>query len=106
VTIGRILPVFSAAFALIYVLAVQMNWALLTYHPRLDEWELFAKPVKSGPAMYWYGWILTATIGATAISLAALPLRGRLRTVSWVGWVVPLLVIGAFIYLFRGFFLR
>jgi hypothetical protein len=103
---ARVFPIFSAAFAVIYVLAVQMNWALITYHPRLDEWELLAKPVKSGPAMYWYGWILTSTIGATAVSLAALPFQGRLRAVLWIGWAVPLLVIAAFIYLFRDFFLR
>jgi hypothetical protein len=106
VTIPNILPVFSAAFAVIYVLAVQMNWALLTYHARLDEWELLAKPVKSGPAMYWYGWMLTATIGAAAVSLAAIPFQGRLRIVLWIGWVIPLLVIAVFIYLFRDFFLR
>lgn len=105
-TIRSILPIFSSAFAVIYVLAVQMNWALLTYHPRLDEWELLTKPPKSGPAMYWYGWILTSTIGATVVSLAALPFRARLRSILWFGWAIPLFVLAAFIYLFREFFLR
>jgi hypothetical protein len=99
-------PVFSAAFAVIYVLSVQMNWALVTYHPRLDEWELLAQPAKSGPAMYWYGWIITSVLGATGVSLAALPLAGRFAPPVWLGWVVPFLVMIIFAYLFRSFFLR
>jgi hypothetical protein len=106
VTITRVFPVFAAAFAVIYVLAVQMNWALVTYHPRLGEWELLTAPPKSGPAMYWYGWMMTAAIGAICVSLAALPLQGHLKPPIWIGWTVPLLVMGVFVYLFRSFFLR
>jgi hypothetical protein len=35
----RVLPIFAAAFAVIYVICVEANWALMTYHPRINEWE-------------------------------------------------------------------
>jgi hypothetical protein len=105
-TIAKTFPIFAAAFAGIYVLAVQLNWALVTYHPRLGEWELLAQPAKSGPAMYWYGWLMTATLGATALSVLALPLTRRFTPPVWLGWVIPLLVMVIFVYLFRDFFLH
>ncbi|MBX9739579.1 MAG: hypothetical protein K2X62_05895 [Beijerinckiaceae bacterium] len=102
----RVLPLFSAAFALIYVLAEQANIALVTYHPRINDWDAWTQPARSGPAMYWFGWIGTAFLGATLASVASLPFSSRMKGVAWIGWVVPLLVILAFFYLMRGFFLR
>jgi hypothetical protein len=105
-TIAKTFSIFAAAFAVIYVVAVEWNWALVTYHPRLGEWDFLAQPAKSGPAMYWYGWIMTAALGAAALSLAALPLMRRFTPPLWLGWAIPLLVMVIFVYLFRGFFLR
>ncbi len=99
-------PIFSAAFAVIYILAVQFNWALVTYHPKLGEWELLTQPAKSGPAMYWYGWLITAALGAITVSLGSLPLTRRYASPAWIGWGIPLLVMVIFVYLFRVFFLR
>ncbi|MGE3712108.1 MAG: hypothetical protein AB7G35_20880, partial [Hyphomicrobiaceae bacterium] len=73
-SIDRVIPLFAAAFALIYVIAVEMNWALVTYHPRINEWEWLTRPSKSGPAMYWFGWIATSLLAAGVLSLAAWPL--------------------------------
>jgi hypothetical protein len=101
----RVFPIFAAAFALIYVVAVESNWALVTYHPRLNEWEWLTRPSKSGPAMYWYGWIGTSLLAATAVSLAALPLTSRWSPPVWLGWVVPLAIMLVFVYLIRSFFL-
>lgn len=104
--IERTLPVFTAAFAVIYLTAVEKNLALFTYHPRIGEWGLWAEPPRSGPAMYWYGWLATSFIGAAAISLASLPLTARYRAPGWIGWGIPLVVMGAFVYFLRVFFLR
>ena len=54
--------------------------------------------------MYWYGWLVTSTFGATAASLVSWPLVRRWSAQLWLGWMVPLVVI--FLYLFRGFFVR
>jgi hypothetical protein len=90
----RVFPIFAAAFAIAYVLSVEANWALVTYHPRINEWEWLTKPAKSGPPMYWYGWLGTSFLAAAAISLVA------------IGWAVPLAVMAVFVYLLRSFFLR
>jgi hypothetical protein len=102
----RVFPIFAAAFAVIYVLSVEANWALVTYHPRINEWEWLTKPSKSGPAMYWYGWLATSFLAASAISLLALPLTRRWQPPVWIGWAVPLAVMVVFVYLLRSFFLR
>jgi hypothetical protein len=102
----KVLPVFAAAFAVIYVLAVQMNWALFTYHPKLGEWDWLVQPARTGPPMYWYGWLVTSALGATAVSLLSWPLVRRWPAQLWLGWVVPLVVILIFVYLVRDFFLR
>ena len=102
----RVFPIFAAAFAIVYVLSVEANWALVTYHPRINEWEWLTKPTKSGPAMYWYGWLGTSFLAASAISLLALPVTRRWPPPVWIGWVVPLAVMLVFVYLLRSFFLR
>ena len=103
---ARVFPVFAAAFAVIYVLAVQMNWALVTYHPRLGEWELWAAPPKSGPAMYWYGWTTTAALGALIFALVATVFPERWTRRLWSGWlwVVPVAAMVACIYLTMPWF--
>jgi hypothetical protein len=104
--IERTFPIFAAAFAVIYVFAVEQNWALFTYHPRIREWGWLVEPSRSGPAMYWYGWLGTATLGAIAASLVSLPFVRRWAPPLWIGWVIPLTVMLIFLYLLRSFFLR
>src|SRR5215212_4244735 len=104
--ITRVLPIFAAAFAVSYLLSVEMNWALFTYHPRISEWEWLTKASKSGPAMHWFGWLATSFLAASAVSLLALPLTRRWQPPVWIGWVVPLAVMFAFLYFLRSFFLR
>ena len=106
-TLTRVLPVFSAAFAIIYLVVEQNNWPLVTYHPRTGAWGWLHQPAAAAnsPAMHWFGWLATSTVGATAVSLAALPLTRWREMPIWLGWAVPLAVMAAFAYLFRGFFL-
>jgi hypothetical protein len=102
----KVFPVFAAAFAVIYALAVYFNWALFTYHPKINEWQWLTQPAKNGPPMYWYGWLVTSLLGATAVSLVSWPLTRRASTQFWLGWVVPIVVGVIFLYLFRSFFLH
>jgi hypothetical protein len=87
------------------VFAVENNWALVTYHPKIGEWDWLTKPSRNGPAMHWFGWLGTSLLGATAASLLSLALPKRMALPVWVGWGVPLAVMLAFVYLLRGFFL-
>lgn len=106
--ITRAFPGFSIAFAVLYLLAVEYNWALFTYHAQLGQWGWLVEPQRSGPAMYWYGWLVTAALGSIAVSAAvlAVPENVTARVPSWVVWLIPLLAMVAFAFILRGFFLR
>jgi hypothetical protein len=106
--IGRALPVFSIAFAVIYIASVQYNLALFTYHPEIAQWGSLVQAPKQGPAMYWYGWLATATLGSTAIAALslALPAKAVDRAASVLVWLVPVVMIGVISYILRGYFLR
>jgi len=114
-TISRAFPVFAIAFGIIYIVEVcltpfQINLALITYHPQINVWAPLAEAPRQGqgPAMYWYGWLLTAGLGAgvlAALSLA-LPARPLERVWSVLVWVVPLVLIAFITYVLRGYFLR
>lgn len=105
---SRVVPVFSAAFAIIYLVVEQNNWPLVTYHPRAGHWGWLHQPAAAAnsPAMHWYGWLATSSLGATVVSLAALPLTRSRSFPLWIGWAIPLAVLVLFVYLFRNFFLR
>jgi hypothetical protein len=104
--IEKLVPVFSAAFAVIYILSVQLNWALFTYHPKTGQWGWLVEPSRDGTPMYWYGWLVTSVFGAAAVSVITWPLLRNRPTQYWLGWTVPLLVMISIGYFFRGFFLR
>jgi hypothetical protein len=81
-TIYRVFPVFSTVFAVLYLVVATFNYALFTYHPVLHELDLLVQPAKAGPAMYWYGWITTAAIGAIAAAVIAAFMPER-----WQSWI-------------------
>ena len=103
--IAKITPIFSAAFALVYLLAVELNLAAITYHPKTGDWGLWTQPGDNGPAMHWYGWLITALAGAIVISAIALPLVRDREPPAWIGWAIPLGVMIAFLYFLRSFFI-
>ena len=110
--IARSFPVFSitfaAAYAVLYVLSVEYNWALFTYHPALEELGLFVEKPKEGPAMYWYGWIATSALGAFVVAAIVSRLPADWAKRLWPGWswAVPVAVMLVFGYLLRGYFIR
>jgi hypothetical protein len=107
---ARVLPVFSAAYAIIYLVAMYENLALVTYYPRLRQWfalTVTGLPKSAGPGMYWYGWIATAALGAATVALLALtvPERALARPCAVAAWVAPLGVALVIVYLLRSWFL-
>jgi hypothetical protein len=107
-SITRVFPLFSAVFVVTYAFAVYFNLALFTYHPQLNEFAWLVEPPRAGPAMYWYGWILTSALVAAVMSVLALAVPSRWTARIWAGWtwLIPILVIGFFVYLLRNYFLR
>ncbi len=90
--LDRAFPVFSVAFAVLYLLATYFNLALVTYHPALKELQFLAQPPKAGPTMYWYGWIMTTAIGAFVAGAVATFMPDR-----WDRWVQRAITF-AFVY--------
>jgi hypothetical protein len=99
---------FTAAFSIIYVLAVEYNWALFTYAPATGKFGPLLTPATGGPTMYWYGWIMTAGLGAGVIAGVASLVPEAVAKRVWSGWswVVPICVLVAFGYILRGYFMR
>ncbi len=89
---GRYIPVFTAAFPFIYVPTMSWNWPLVTYLPRSGQWHplFFAAPpvAAPGPGMYFWGWMLTAAIGAAIVSVIASFLPEKI-----VSRIVPLVPV-------------
>lgn len=103
----RFTAVFGATFAILYVVAMEMNIAAFTYHPRLMEFGLGTESVRSGPAMYWYGWVATSAIGGLVLGAVAwiLPVRAP-RLWYALGWLLPLGGMIAAVYFMIPFFTK
>ena len=98
--------VFAVVYSLAYVLAVYKNYALFTYHPALNEFGIGVEKSKDGPAMYWYGWMATAGIAASAAGALACLVPAARRIWPGLAWLVPLCAMLFFVGLLRGYFLR
>jgi hypothetical protein len=107
---ARACIIFSAAYAVLYLAAMYYNLALFTYYPAAKQFYLLvpATPQARGPAMFWYGWIASAALGALALSLLSLLAPARWATRVWPGWswVAPTAVLVMFIVILRGWFIR
>jgi hypothetical protein len=78
--------VFVVAYAALYAVCVEMNFPLLTYHPVSRQIDFLYAVPRRGPAMYWYGWMVTSGIGALVIAWIA--------TLVPEGWVQRAIIIG------------
>ena len=105
-SMARFVVAFAVAYAILYVLSVQYNLALFTYHAATEEFHFFVKPTSDGPAMYWYGWLATSGLGASAIATLVVSLPAIRRHRVWHGyaWSVPLTVMVVFVYILRRYF--
>ena len=100
--------VFAVSYTVVYLVAVWNNYALFTYHPAIYEIDWGVQKPRDGPAMYWFGWMSTAALGALATCLLALLIPERVTQRLWSGWtwVVPTIVLLLFVFLNRNYFLR
>ena len=104
----RALPLFSAAFAPLYAAAMYFNIAMFVYYPQVNELHWRDRPELPGPAMYWYGWIAYAAVGAAiALGLASLlPPRWVDRVAPRAAWLAPLASILFVLYVIREWFVH
>jgi hypothetical protein len=94
----RLAAIFAIAFAIIYAPTMDNNWTAATYHPIQGIWQLgFNRPLGGGsPAMYWYGFVITAALGAAVVTaIASFIPDSLLERLPWRGlsWIVPVLSI-------------
>jgi hypothetical protein len=104
----RFAIVFAVVYAIAYLVCVERNYALFTYHPAIGEWGVGVEKGRDGPAMYWYGWMASSTLAASLAGAAAmlLPQSAARRLPAGASWVAAAAAMLAFCYLLRGFFLR
>jgi len=97
---------FAITFAIvgpvIYMICLQMNWPLFTYHPATNRiafgWE--AARSGEGPNMTWYGWTAMTLLVATVVSFLAtlLPESVTRKIPLILVWLLPVLAIPYLIY--------
>jgi hypothetical protein len=99
---------FAAVYSAVYYFALIYNLALFSYGPALGQWTLFNRAAAAGPTMYWYGWIATSALAATAAGLIVCLLPGNIGGRLWSGlaWLAPFAAILAIVYLLGGYFTR
>jgi hypothetical protein len=101
---------FAVTFALtgtvIYLLCLQFNWPLFTYHPATNRigWGWEAGRSGEGPAMYWYGWTATTLLAGTVVSYLAtlLPESVTKRIPLILIWLLPILAVPYLAYDLRS----
>lgn len=98
---------YGPAFAVLYVVALKLDLALITVFPTLGiylvgtQYPKDAAPAFSPLAMYWYGWVATAALAALvpAVVAALLPQAWTRWISGAASWVIPALAMAACVYL-------
>jgi len=101
---------FGTTFAVLYVVALAKDLALITVFPSLGiilagthRSRDVADPAMGflAPAIYWYGWTTTAALGALMVGLVVASFPKGSTRYNWEGmvWIVPALSMIACVYL-------
>jgi hypothetical protein len=108
--IERLFPIFGIAFALIYAPVLYYNWSLATYQPKQGIWQWGVMPgLEGGPAMYWYGFVLSSALGALIVTaIAALIPEKAMARMPWpnLTWILPLCAMIFFAYILTPYFTK
>jgi len=101
---------YAIAGTLIYLLCLEMNWPMFTFHPATNRivWGWEASRSGEGPAMYWYGWTATSVLaGAVLGFLATLLPESVTRKIPLIlVWLLPILSIPYLIWDLRQWWLH
>jgi hypothetical protein len=101
---------YAIAGTLIYLLCLQMNWPLFTFHPATNRivWGWEASRSGEGPAMYWYGWTATSLLAGAILGFLAtlLPESVARRFPLILVWLLPILSIPYLIWDLRQWWLH
>jgi hypothetical protein len=88
---------YAVAGTVIYLLCLQFNWPLFTYHPATNRiaWGWEAARSGEGPAMYWYGWTATTVVVGAIVSFLAtlLPENLTKKIPLFLIWLLPILAV-------------
>jgi hypothetical protein len=101
---------FAVAGPILYLVCSAWNLPLITYHPAMNRVDFGWAPARSGegPAMYWYGWLLTALASGTIVSFLAtlIPERATRKIPLYLVWLLPILTVPLLAYSLRAFWLH
>jgi hypothetical protein len=88
---------YAVAGTLIYLLCLQFNWPLFTFHPATNRiaWGWERARSGEGPAMYWYGWTATTLIAGAIVGFLAtlLPESTAKKIPLTLVWLLPILAV-------------
>jgi hypothetical protein len=106
--IERLFPAFGIIFAVVYAYVLYNDLPLATYHPRLGVWGWGRQASINGPAMYWYGLVLTGFVVAVPLTalLALVPEKIMDRMWSGLVWLVPLGAMASFVWLLFPYYTK
>jgi hypothetical protein len=101
---------FAIGGTLTYLLCLQMNWPLFTFHPATNRfvWGWEASRSGEGPAMYWYGWTAVSLIAGAVVGFLAtlLPESIAKRIPLILVWLLPILAIPYLVWDLRQWWLH
>jgi hypothetical protein len=88
---------FAVTGTVIYLLCLQFNWPLFTFHPATNRFAFGWEAARSGegPAMYWYGWTAMTLVAGFVVSFLAtlLPESATKKLPLILVWLLPILAI-------------
>jgi hypothetical protein len=94
--------IFSVSFSSSYVLADIYKAPFFSYYPATHRFALGWTPstMDDGPAMYWYGWLLTSLLIALTCALIVrmVPSSISKRMPASISWMVPVALIPVLFY--------
>ena len=101
---------FAITGTLVYLVCLEMNWPLFTFHPATNRivWGWEAARSGEGPTMYWYGWTAMSLLAGAILGFLAtqLPESVAKRIPLILVWLLPILSIPYLIWDLRQWWLH